>query len=60
MPSKAYLILRSTRFETPPAAAPQDGGCVSKDARSCCSLQFDSFTNFEERHSQPGAGSTCA
>jgi hypothetical protein len=31
--TKNYLMLRSAPFETPPAAAPQDKGRVSKHAR---------------------------
>ena len=45
MSSAACLILRSAPFKTPPAAAPQDKGRVSKDAPPQCSRDSGNLTS---------------
>ena len=46
MPPMIYLILRSALFETPPAAAPQEKGRVSKHETMHVQRWFAAFANF--------------
>ena len=46
MPPMIYLILRSALFETPPAAAPQAKGRVSKQETMQVQRSFAAFGNF--------------
>jgi hypothetical protein len=46
MPPMIYLMLRSALFETPPAAAPQEKGRVSKHASMQVQRWFAAFGNF--------------
>jgi hypothetical protein len=48
MLSRDYLMPRSAPFETPPAAAPQDKGSVSKHAQLRRSTSFTASINFAE------------